>query len=859
MAVTEIRGERSQPVLTSKLTPPSLPPGTIWRDGPIRLLAGTERVVLVVAPPGYGKTVMVRQWLDRAAAPTVWLSVDLIDTSPQAFWSHLLAGLRTVLEGIDAEAELLLEERGADSVFLADLIGQIERVDRPMNVVLDDLSRVETPAILDGLTLLVERVGHLVRLVVTSRSELLAPLAAWRAKGWVAEVREEDLRFDDSEAIALAVKLMDAPVDEAAVLELNWRLEGWPIAMRLAVRSADTAPVAESRTGASAAEQVLADYLVTQVLDRLPEEQRHVALSLSVLQWFDVDLCRQLPDGDVTRVVRELERQHLFLHVIDEQRGAMRFHSLARQILQRELHWRDASYHDQLHRTAADLWLARGEVFEAHRHLATIGDTRGAFALIIQPALDLVDRGDRAGLARLVASLPSAAEVDDPSLAMDMAIVSFFARRRHDAARWCDQAEQHNTSSDPTIRLRLHAMRSLLALEDGDLDSAAEHAERFERQAPHAREIRDPAVNWFATTKARIALAGGHYERAREAIDEVAAITEPQTIVKVTAPALEAWLHLDLGRLRPASAQAEQASAWAASSGVHLHHGALDAFVVAGWCRVGAGDLATATELAETARSHAEALGFPWDRARAGGLVAEVLRLRGEHRASVEAVRDLRAEIGHLTSALVAQSLDRAEAAVLVADKQWEAADQVIDRLPDGALRRLLLARLAVGRADDHHVPQLLAERHTWPTHRRMEAEVLLAAASRPTHRDDLSVLLALGAETGWVSPFLGHGERVAHLLRLAPVERLHPALANAIVPGSGQRGRPPRGVPDALTPRELNVLAFLPTHLSYAQIGARMYLSVNTIKTILKSVYRKLHVSSRGEAVDAAREAGLL
>jgi LuxR family maltose regulon positive regulatory protein len=846
--------------LSSKLAPPALPTTTITRAGSALRLDGARRVALVVAPAGYGKTVAARQWYDQAAGSAGWLSVDLIDASPSSFWLHMLAALRRVAVPLDEEVDLLLEERGPDAVFLAELITQLERSERVVDLVLDDLGRVESDEVFEGLALLVERVGDRVRVIATSRAELPLPVAAWRGRDWVVDLREDQLRLDDDDAHALArAHGFASPAESDVVTTLNQKLEGWPIAVHLALRSMTTTSLASLDSSISDTRKVLANDFVGQVLERLTDDQRDVALGLSVLRWFDLDLCRELLGEPSVAILRGLDRQQLFLQGIDEPRRAMRYHSLVRGILEEELRWRDPQRHEQLHRDAAELWLAREDLPAAYHHLLEVGEGRSAFDLVIQPALELVDRGDRAGLARLVASLPRSADVADPALALDLAVVAFFARRRHDAARWCDHAGADLPSDDPSIGARLHAMRALLSVMDGDIDTAAGHIALFETLAHRTAATTDPVVRWFSVVKARVALVRGEHERARDAIEEVASLTEPETVVKVTAPALEAWFHLDHGRLKQASALADQAAGWAYSASVQLHHGALEAFVVAGWCRLGAGDLPTAAELADTARDHAEALGYPWDLARACALFAEASRLSGEPHAAVEAVRDLRSELDRPPAGAIAALLDTAEAAALLTTGRVDNAGAIRDRLPDGVASRLLGARIALAGDQPQRARRLLADRQVWPTHRRLEAELLLAATGGATHHEDLAHALRVGGETGWVSPFLGHGEQIEAVVSRAPVERLHPALAHALASWRDHREPQPASLVDPLTQRELDVLAFLPTHLSYAQIGARMYLSVNTIKTTLKSVYRKLGASSRAQAVDAARRAGLL
>ena len=205
------------------------------------------------------------------------------------------------------------------------------------------------------------------------------------------------------------------------------------------------------------------------------------------------------------------------------------------------------------------------------------------------------------------------------------------------------------------------------------------------------------------------------------------------------------------------------------------------------------------------------------------------------------------------------EQLDVAEAAALIAAQRFGEARAVLDHVPDHPRRRLLRARAAAAQADHLAARGLLAERRNWPTPLRLEADVLLSATGGARAEDDLARALKIGAETGWLSPFLGHGERIDELLHSVQVERLHPVLAHALTSAPARTAGVRPAIVVSLTEREKALLEFLPTHLSYAQIGERMYLSVNTVKSNLKSVYRKLGVGSRAEAVEMARRLDLL
>ena len=230
------------PVIRSKLVPPLLPSGAVGRPRLVEQLA-VGRVGLVVAPPGYGKTVAVRQFVHAHSPPTAWFDLDLLDDNPGSFWAHLIESLRGVLPGLDDEVELLLAERGpGDLAFLAALMVEIERADARGVVVLDGVSVIADRSVLDGIALMVDRVGHLLRFVIIARSDPALPVARWRSAGWLTDVREEHLRFSEAEALKASAMFPGLDLSDEVVVGLHHRTEGWPAGLHLALLSVRDAP-----------------------------------------------------------------------------------------------------------------------------------------------------------------------------------------------------------------------------------------------------------------------------------------------------------------------------------------------------------------------------------------------------------------------------------------------------------------------------------------------------------------------------------------------------------------------------------------------------------------------------------------
>ena len=366
-------------VLGSKLRLPDPPDGVVTRPRLLRRFDPRARCVLVVAPPGFGKTTLTAQWARTVSAPVAWISVDLLDESPADFWRHVIEAIRSIVPAIDDEPREALEEDPRSRLFLTILIAQLERFDGRGVLVLDSFSTLADRTVSDELALLVERTGDRLQLVITARIDPPLPLARWRTQGWLADIRERELRLDDGEALAVGATFPDLGLTDDLVLGVNRRADGWPIALHLALVSAHDAPDPASELRSMAAsDRALSDFVVAEILDQLPRAERDVVLDLSVVDWFDHDLATELAGPGASLTLDQLRRRRLLIADIGGQPAAMRFHPLFRELLEAELRWRDHERHRDLERRAAAIWQRRGEIATELRHLGAVSGRRAA-------------------------------------------------------------------------------------------------------------------------------------------------------------------------------------------------------------------------------------------------------------------------------------------------------------------------------------------------------------------------------------------------------------------------------------------------------------------------------------------------
>ncbi|HSJ91712.1 MAG TPA: LuxR C-terminal-related transcriptional regulator [Ilumatobacter sp.] len=848
--------------MPSKLEPIAADESYVVRERVLTQFTPLRPLTLVSAMPGSGKSVAVRHWIDRLDQPVAWVNVDALDEEPVLFWTHLLGAVMLVCPEVDDEPMVLLRERGPDDrMFLVALINRLEQATEPALVVLDGSVHRLARSVIDGLALLVDRAHARLRLVITAQVDPPLPVGRWRPMGWVTEVRGDVLRMTDDEAVAVARRLGVADLDDTAIVELNHVVDGWPLAVRLALGSGMTLALDERRGGAwPEAERSVAAQLAAQLLATLDEQECDVALGLSVLDELDPAMCLELFGDGASPAIRSLLRHSSLLAVVDHHTGAMRFHPLIRRLLESELGWRDPVRRLELHRAAATMFQAKGDIRAAYRHLAAIGEVGRARALLVDAAVDVVDRGDLVSLQTLAAQLPAVGQVDRIELALELGLIAAWGDGTEAAQRWCSRAAQlvddlaPGSASRSELDLRVRQLECTIAMFDCDLETAVALVATLPRPTPHTRTQLDTHMAFVATR----ALIAARHPSARDWVERVATFEGPPIVADVTIPALRAWNAWLEGDLDLATQLSERAVAWLDEHHVDAHHWAIDALITAGWCRLTRGDVAGTRHLTERAEAVASAIPCRWNRAQAAYLAGSLALAVGDAAGALRIADETRlatllAPTGGYAGRLVHLA---AEAAIVLG--RLDLAATLAEQLPPGSARQLLRSRFA--QLSDAQVATVLAERSTWPALHRLRADAILATRARgTTPSPELVELLTACGESGWVLPFLHLGRRAERTLRTAPLDLLHPQLLAAIDVATGTRDDDRADDGPRLTPRELSLLELLPTHLSYAEMGERMYLSVNTVKASLKGLYRKLDAHTRAQAVAAGQSHGLI
>lgn len=468
------KGVDRRRVVPVKFERAPLPSNTLARTRLTETLGSIDaRFVLVVAGPGYGKTVAVNQWLNEAEAPIAWVSLDASDDVPSRFWQYVAESISGATGGVGAEALGMLEAEQHPELVVSALLAELSEMPGPLIIGLDDVHVLRSPAVLADLAGFIERCPSNVQIVATSRVDPQLPLGRWRVSGRLGEVRQEDLRFTSEETADLFASRGLADVDLADVARLTDRTEGWAAGLHLAALSlrgrADSHAYIQTSL---AGDRGIVDYLLGEVLDLLSDADRDLVLDLSILEDFDADLAIAVTGrSDAARRVRSLEARSFFLLPADDRGERYRFHQLLRELLAAELRWRSPDRVAGLHAAAAAHLESVGSLRDAARHLVAAGERDQAFRLIVEPAWDLLDHGDVAAARRWLDLLPDGVIGADVDRVLAYLVLLTAAGRVEEVERRLAHIEGEQAAVERNLiqQVQIAAVRSFAEMLRGDL------------------------------------------------------------------------------------------------------------------------------------------------------------------------------------------------------------------------------------------------------------------------------------------------------------------------------------------------------------------------------------------------------
>jgi len=941
MEITMTRESLPSPLLLTKFYRPPLRPQLVPSSELVkRLNRGLDpgvKLMLISAPAGFGKSTLVAEWIQASGHACAWLSLEAADDTLPRFLTYCIAALQTMLPDVGTTLLPALQSSTLPPLepLLIELTNELTTSAEPVTLVLDDYHVIENSAIDSVLTFLLDHLPPQIHVVMTTREDPPLPLALYRVRGQLVEVRAADLRFTPAEAAEFLNQVMGLTLSTQEIAALERRTEGWVAGLQMAALSlqgrSDGASFIQAFTGSH---RFVLDYLATEVLQRQPEPLRNFLLQTAIL----VRLCGPLCDAvtmreDSRETLERVERGNLFVIPLDDQHQWVRYHHLFAEVLQTRLMQEDPEAVPELHRRAS-AWYAQNDLpADAIHHALAAADFERAADLIelawppifkgFQPALWL---GWVKALPDELVQLRPVLSVGYAWTLLDGGELEGVEARLNDAEGWLDstaevnQQQEHALHDPETSPLgaagtrvvneeEFRALPATIAMGRAYLARARSDERAIMKYAGRALDLLPAEKHyWRGIAAMFLGLAHqsrGDLETAYHALaNSVASLHRADHIhFQLVNTVTMADIKVAQGQLRAAARLYEQALQLAAEMGGRAREGTASLYAGLSELHREQGDPAAATahlrqgeavvaqavspasqvrlsiamaRLKETAGDIDGALDllheaerlykrhpFPTLRPPAAlktrmwlrqGRLAEALAWVSAQDFSADDALNYRLEFDHITVVRV-----------YLAQYKRERAEQVIHEAIS-LLERLLQAAEAGGRGGsviEILVLQALAH----------QAQGAISAALPA-----LSRALTLAKPEGYLRIFVDEGEALQPLLAESLVRGADPAYVTQVLTAihqetagatAGEMTGEMTGettVPDAnqlliepLSQRELEVLGLLAIGHTNQAVADELVIAVSTVKKHVNNIFGKLGVGNRTQAINRARELGLL
>jgi len=880
------------PILATKLYIPPSRRSVVLRPRLVERLneglAAGNRLTLVSAPAGFGKTTLVGEWVASCGRPAAWLSLDEGDSDPSRFLTYLIAALQTVAPGIGEGVLTVLQSPQPPPLesTLTALLNDLATIPSDVVLVLDDYHVLDAKPVDDALAFLVEHLPPRLHLVIATREDPALPLARLRARGQLTELRSADLRFAPSEAAAFLNEVMHLDLSAEQIAALEARTEGWIAGLQLAAISlqgrSDAAGFIESFAGSN---RFVLDYLLEEVLQRQPDAVRAFLFRTSILERLCGALCDAvLLDASASsqETLEYLERANLFIVPLDTERRWYRYHHLFAELLRQRLQQSTTSSAGddgmgvaQLHSRASRWYEDHCLDMEAFQHAAAANDIERAERLIEQGGMPLHSLALVTHILNWLDSLPKTVLDARPGLWVRSATSALMAGQTTGVEEKLQAAERAIQDADPDDKTRdligrIAAVRATLAIVQYQPEATIIQAGRaLEYLHPDNLPFRTRA-NWTLGFAHQIQ---GDRATARKVYIEVIKQASGNTVSTMLAT-------VNLGQIQESENQLHQAAeTYRRSLQLLSEQGppnASEEFIGLARIFYEWNDLDTAEQYGQQSLQ----LARQYDRAVDRFVICEVFLAR---------LKLARKDVAG-AAAMLAETAQSVRESNFVHRMPEVAAAQVLTLLRQGDLAG------AAHLAQKHDLPLSQARVHlaqgdppaalaVLELYRRRMAEkawadeelkalVLLAVAldahgERAEAVEVLDEALALAEPGGFIRIFVDEGVPMARLLYEASSRGVRPEyvrrlLAAFPVDDGGRAASPATRVAgsrlaEPLSSRELEVLPLIAEGLTNQEIAARLYLSLHTVKAHARTIYAKLGVSSRTQAVARGRALGFL
>jgi LuxR family transcriptional regulator, maltose regulon positive regulatory protein len=859
----------------TKFCPTTLPTTMVSRPELHRQLTqgAGKRLTVVVGSAGAGKSVLLSSWVaTRPPGLTSWLSCDGADENPVRFWTAFIEAPRAMTPGFGTDAaDLLAMDNAMSADVTASIANDAAALPAGSAIILDDF-HTAAAAVSRDMTDLVERwPAENAQLVLASRTDPPLRLHRLRMTGELCELRDRDLYFSLAESRDLLANF-GVQVGAAELAQLHQRSEGWAAALQMAALTLrgtkDPARIARALDIRSHA---IAGYFISEVLDHQPPDVVQFMLDTSILGDLTAAVCAAVTARpDAVALLHRVAAANLFLVPVDEERTTFRYHHLVRQVLRAELRARDRARELALQLRAAEWFESVGEARRAARHFLAARQVDRTLALV-------QDRVVHDFLHDPAMPAPLDLSMIDPSLLAEaperllgLAADLLLSGDQLRGGEYLDLVEraQPPIPSESRLAARLAAMRSFHYAQFGQLNAAVA-AGLAARAVQERTELADDWNIAVALILLRVYPCLEDFQAVeREAAVALATPALPESAKLVLVPGARALAWFESGQLARAAEAAEAADHAARRLGFDRHFFAVDHLRALSGLALERRDMDTAEQLTEQALSISE-----HRRPIFEFLVlldrAAIWAARGQVREALATVQAARLILAGTGSVLLARA-DELEALLRLSLGDPRTPAELASGLP-AARRSLLLARIALASGDHGAATEhLQAPSLRDLTPRRALVHQILLAGAAIERRDPMTAgivgsALQMARLGGFHNTVVTTAPQVTsylieHSAQLRPDPFTEQLIGAALRVRASQpdASRSGQVLAEPLTAAELRILKLLPTS-TYLQMAATLYISRNTVKTHLRSVYQKLGVTSRQEAIERAVDLGLL
>lgn len=846
---------------------------------------------LVSAPPGYGKTIAVLGWLKHCALPYVWLTLDESDNDPVRFQTDFVAAMQKAAPSFGnsiPKLDGLAPYTGADWV-ISVLINEISQLEQKVIIVLDDLHIIKSQEIFGLLRTIIDYQADNIHLLLLTREDPPLPIARWRVRRQITELRENYLRFDIQEA-GRFLQSIGVELSGNDVGILNRRSEGWAAGLYLAglaLHDMDAHQRQHFIDDFQGTQKYIIDYLVEEVLAKMENSLRLFLCQTAIVSRFNVALCNALTGRDDScELIAQLEKNNIFIFPLDENRQWYRYHSLFGEILKSEL---SAGNKAALHQKAARWLEENGYPEEAITQAEAAGDHQHALQLLSKTAPRLIQDGEVKTLLNGLNALPEHLRSSDIPLSISNAWCLLLTGKTHEAADLILSLNPEQLSAVPPDSIAMLNVLLLFLQTSYNTGSFASLMHTVENLC----ESNDGLQAYTLHAAAQRLLIHGNIEKAAQKFIDTyfLARSSGQHYIALLSAKDAALNLLVLGRKHECDRFCRQVLNHYDTGGKGGHSLTAMMYLPMAISSYASNDLQTALNYIEEALPVYRQMSMVYLVIQAElqlSVIQHGLGYTEEALKTIADVADSLTELGFRQAVGFMKAVEadfllaagRKEQAVYWAESYAAEAEETINHINER--QAVIYARILIAAGRYDNARGLLARLESAMAEGRRNYRLITVYLLQSIiyHRQDktqqaaesMSKALNLAADEDMFRLFLDEGSDVLNIIKTIPLTQTEfvgklfvMAQEKAAYNKPGEQGggmqKPVKTavMPECLSDRETEVLRLAADGCSNEEIARTLYITLGTVKWHMNNIFTKMGVSRRTQAIAYAKESNII